>query len=76
MSHDPSVVRIRKDTITCRESGVIEGGGPEGEDVPCTTLADLEAFAAELRRLGAPDGLLLENNGRTFTVTLDRLAGG
>jgi hypothetical protein len=70
--HEPAEHVTNTDEITCAESGVIVGGGPEGEDVPCTTLADLEAFCARLRELGAPDGQLLDNNGVTFTVTLDR----
>jgi len=73
VNHEPAEQTTDTIEVTCAETGVIVGGGPEGEDVRCTTLADVEAFCARLRELGAPDGLLLDNNGATFTVILDRV---
>jgi hypothetical protein len=69
-SHAPREEPVSTVTITCAESGVIAGGGPEGQDVPCPTLADAEAWCADLRRWGAPDDLLLERAGG-LTVTLN-----
>jgi hypothetical protein len=69
--HAPREVPTDTIKVTCAESGAVVGGGPEGQDVPCTTLADLEAFCTRLRELRAQDDLLLDNNGATFTVTLD-----
>jgi hypothetical protein len=68
--HAPREEPVSTMTITCAESGIIAGGGPEGQDVPCCTLADAEAWCAALRRWGAPDDLLLKCAGG-LTVTLD-----
>ena len=68
-SHQPTERAVRTDTIMCAETGVLAGAGPEGEDLTCATLADLEAFCADLRRHGAGDDLKVEN-AHDLSVTL------
>jgi hypothetical protein len=70
--HAPRETVIDTETITCAQSGTDEGGGPEGQDVRQLTHGDVKAFSARLDELGAADDQLIENDGATIWVTLDR----
>lgn len=69
--HQPAETTVHTVTVDCARSGpeqIIEDYAPAVRQI---TLADVEGFCAELRRLGADDGLVL-NQADGLIVTLDR----
>ena len=71
--HAPQEHRVNTVTVTCAANGP-EDYDSEGSPYRPVTLADVEAWCAELRRLGAHDDLVLpEADG--LVVTLDGNGG-
>ena len=68
-THDPAVSTAS--TVWCAKSATSSVQGGEGEEVPCASLADLESFTAELRRLGAGDDLAIDG-AVNLSVTLSQ----
>lgn len=73
--HAPFEKRVSEVTITCAASGA-EDYDIAGSPFQPVTLADLEEFCADLRRRGAGDGQVVDNDGVFLSVTLDLGTGG
>jgi len=68
--HQPAERRVNTVTVTCAATGPEEIDA-ESEPYRPFTLADVEAWCAELRRLGATDGLVLDQaNGLEVTLNV------
>jgi hypothetical protein len=67
-SHRPSETRVNTITVECGRTGPEEIAEYDTYRQYC--LADVEAWCAELRRLGAPDDLPLKE-AEGLVVTLD-----
>jgi hypothetical protein len=65
--HEPTETRVNTVKVECKRTGPEQVS--EYDTYRQYTLADAEAWTAELRRLGAPDDLVLrEADGLTVTV--------
>lgn len=67
-SHAPIEEPVNTLTVTCAQNGAFED--IEGYPAHCPTLADVEAWCADLRGHGATDGLLIDDASNCLSVTL------
>jgi hypothetical protein len=67
--HQPTVTRVSTITVTCATAGPHANPASSADTTRWPVLADLEAFTAELRRLGVHGDAPIPITGR-LTVTL------
>ncbi len=69
-THNPAEKRTNTVEVTCAATGPVEFDG-EGSEYRPVTLTDVEAWCAELRRLGAAgETVLPEADGLVVTLNL------
>lgn len=82
MKHEPAVKRVHTAEVTCARTGPVTDDGVgevSGKAQRIPVLADVEAWTAKLRSLGAPGDLPIRAllvSGLTVVVDLDALAAG